>query len=54
MDRLFPGKKGYIRFRGELWQATADNIIEKDEKVYIIKKDGSVLKVESLRENTKD
>lgn len=54
VDRLFPGKKGYIRFRGELWQATADNIIEKDEKVRIIKKEGSVLMVKSLRENTKD
>ncbi len=54
LDRLSPEKKGYIRFRGELWQATADTIIEKDETVRIIKRDGSILKVEPFRESTKD
>ncbi|MFO8078245.1 MAG: nodulation protein NfeD [Thermoplasmatota archaeon] len=53
LDRLSPEKKGYIRFRGELWQATADTIIEKDEPVRIINKEGSLLKVEPFRKTTK-
>ncbi len=53
IDDISPEKKGYIRFHGELWQATADQAIEKGEKVTIIKKEGSVLKIKPSGDSTK-
>jgi len=46
VDRITPEKSGYIRFKGELWQATSNKIIEPNTKVIIIEKDESTLKVE--------
>jgi len=53
VDNLSSDKTGYIRFRGELWQATANQSIPTGEKVEIIEKDGSILKVKPLEETTK-
>lgn len=43
LDRLDPG--GYVLFKGEYWQAEADETVDKGEKVMIVAKDGSKLLV---------
>jgi len=45
VDRITPDKPGYIRFKGELWQATSDTTIEPNTKVIVIEKEESTLKV---------
>lgn len=45
IDRIEPGKTGYVRFKGALWQATSDTTIEANTKVEIIGKDETILKV---------
>ena len=45
IDRITPDKPGYVRFKGEYWQATSDMIIETNSKVIIVGKDESTLKV---------
>ena len=53
IDRLLPGKKGFIRFKGEYWQAKSDTIIEPNTKVIIVDKDETTLIVKPLDEHTK-
>jgi membrane-bound serine protease (ClpP class) len=43
LDRLDPA--GYVLFQGEYWRAEAEVAVEKGEKVVVVAKDGSVLKV---------
>jgi len=45
IDRIEPGRVGYVRFKGELWQATADTAIEANTKVEIIGKDETILRI---------
>ena len=45
IDRITPDTHGYVRFKGEYWQATSDTIIEPNTKVIIIEKDESTLVV---------
>ena len=45
IDRITPDKPGYVRFKGEYWQATSDMTIETNSKVIIVGKDESTLKV---------
>jgi len=45
VDMITPYKPGYVRFKGELWQATADTTISPNTKVVILEKDESTLKV---------
>jgi membrane-bound serine protease (ClpP class) len=45
VDIITPYKSGYVRFKGELWQATSDSTIPPNTKVKIIEKDESTLKV---------
>jgi len=45
VDRITPDNSGYIRFKGELWEAVSDFTIEPKTKVIIIEKDESILKV---------
>lgn len=45
VDRITPEKPGYVRFKGELWQATSDVIIEANKKVIVTEKDESILKI---------
>ncbi len=47
LDKISPDKNGYVRFKGEYWQASADETIEENKKVLIVDKDGSILKVKS-------
>ncbi len=52
VDDISPYKLGYVRFKGELWQAKSDELIRSNTKVIIIDKDESTLivKPEKLRE----
>jgi membrane-bound serine protease (ClpP class) len=43
LDRLDP--KGYVLFQGEYWRAEAEETVETGEKVVIVAKDGTLLKV---------
>ena len=45
IDKISPGKLGYVRFKGEYWQATSDTEIQPNTKVVIVGKDESTLKV---------
>lgn len=45
VDGLRAGEKGYVRHRGELWQATADQDLPADAKVFIQAVDGISLRV---------
>jgi membrane-bound serine protease (ClpP class) len=45
IDRISPDKTGYVRFKGELWHAKSDMIIEPNKKVIILQKEESTLKV---------
>jgi membrane-bound serine protease (ClpP class) len=53
IDAIGPGKKGYVRFRGELWNAKAESFIPVGTKVTIDKKDGSVLTVHPVEKDEK-
>ena len=48
--RIEPGTDGYIIHRGQYWKARSDEVLEKDEKVMIVGKDGVLLTVERPRE----
>jgi membrane-bound serine protease (ClpP class) len=43
IDRITPEESGYVRFKGEYWQAKADTTIEPGTKVMITAKDESTL-----------
>ena len=45
VDKITPEKSGYVRFKGELWKAKSDFIIEPKTKVIIIEKDETTLKI---------
>ena len=43
IDKITPDKPGYVRFKGEYWQARSDTIIEPNTKVIVIDRDESIL-----------
>ena len=43
IDRITPEKPGYVRFKGEYWEARSDTIIEPNTKVTIVDKDETTL-----------
>jgi membrane-bound serine protease (ClpP class) len=43
IDRITPGTLGYVRFKGEYWQAKSNMTIEPNTKVVVLKKEESVL-----------
>jgi membrane-bound serine protease (ClpP class) len=45
VDKITPEKTGYVRFKGELWEAKSNFIIEPKKKVIIVEKDETTLKV---------
>jgi membrane-bound serine protease (ClpP class) len=49
VDHFEPGKVGYVRFKGELWQAISDTQIEANTKVLVVGKDESTLKIKPLK-----
>ena len=45
IDKITPDTPGYVRFKGEYWQAKADTVIEPGTKVLIVAKEESTLVV---------
>ena len=43
IDEIAPEKPGYVRFKGEYWQAKSEEIIKPNTKVIIVDKDESIL-----------
>lgn len=43
IDQITPEKPGYVRFKGEYWQAKSEEIIKPNTKVVIVDKDESIL-----------
>jgi membrane-bound serine protease (ClpP class) len=43
IEQITPEKNGFIRYKGEYWQAKSDTVIEKNTKVVIIDKDETTL-----------
>jgi len=48
IERISPGKNGFVRFKGEYWQAKSDSVIETNTKVEIVDKDETTLLVKPL------
>jgi membrane-bound serine protease (ClpP class) len=48
IERITPEKTGFIRFKGEYWQAKSDTVIETNTKVIIVDKDETTLIVKPL------
>jgi membrane-bound serine protease (ClpP class) len=48
IEQIRPDKPGFVRFKGEYWQAKADMVIETNTKVVIIEKDETTLIVKPL------
>ncbi len=44
-EPIGPGKRGHVRYDGELWRAVSEEEIKEEEEVYILKRDGTVLTV---------
>jgi len=48
IERITPEKPGFVRYKGEYWQAKSDSVIETNTKVEIIEKDETILIVKPL------
>jgi len=48
IERITPEKTGFVRFKGEYWQAKSNTVIETNTKVVIVDKDETTLIVKPL------
>jgi membrane-bound serine protease (ClpP class) len=48
IEQLSPTKTGFVRFKGEYWQAKSDTVIEINTKVVIVDKDETILIVKPM------
>jgi membrane-bound serine protease (ClpP class) len=48
IEQISPDKPGFVRFKGEYWQAKSDMVIETNTKVVIVDKDETILIVKPL------
>ena len=48
IEQISPTKLGFVRLKGEYWQAKSDTVIEKNMKVIIVDKDETTLIVKPL------
>jgi len=48
IEQIRPDRPGFVRFKGEYWQAKADTVIETNTKVIIVDKDETTLIVKPL------
>lgn len=48
IERISPNKTGFVRFKGEYWQAKSNTVIETNTKVVIVDKDETTLIVKPL------
>ncbi len=52
VDRIEPGKRGFVIIEGEYWEAISDEVIEPGEEVEVIERQGLILKVKKRRSAT--
>ena len=52
LEPIGNGQTGYVLHRGQHWKARSSDIIEKDDKVTILEKDGVVLVVKKLKDES--
>ncbi len=52
IDRIEPGKKGFVVIEGEYWEAISDEVIEPGEEIEVVERQGLVLKVRKRRSAT--
>lgn len=48
IEKITPEKPGFVRFKGEYWQAKSEMVIEPNMKVVIVDKDETTLIVKPL------
>jgi membrane-bound serine protease (ClpP class) len=48
IEQIAPNKPGFVRFKGEYWQAKSDTEIETNTKVVIVDKEETTLIVKPL------
>jgi membrane-bound serine protease (ClpP class) len=48
IEQITPTKPGFVRLKGEYWQAKSDTVIETNTKVVIVEKDETTLIVKPL------
>jgi len=48
IEQISPSKPGFVRFKGEYWQAKSDTVIQTNTKVVIVEKDETTLIVKPL------
>jgi membrane-bound serine protease (ClpP class) len=48
IEKITPEKNGFVRYKGEYWQAKSDTVIETNTKVVIVDKDETTLIVKPL------
>jgi len=53
VDEISPYRNGYVRYKGELWQAKSNTLILPNTKVIIVEKDESILTVEPEKTKVK-
>ena len=53
IDRISSEGTGYVRFKGEYWQAKSDEVIEPNTKVVIVDKDDEILIVKPMEKSSK-
>lgn len=51
IEDIEDGKMGFVRFKGEYWQARAEGNIKAETKALVIKKDGPRLIIKPIKEN---
>ncbi len=49
-DNISPENPGYVKFKGEYWKATSEEIVGKDTKVIIVDREDSTLKVKPKKD----
>ncbi len=45
LDRIEPGKTGFVIVNGEYWKAKSDEVIEPGDEIVVVGKEGRILKV---------
>jgi len=49
IDRIEPGKRGFVVVEGEYWEAISDEVIEPGEEIEVVERRGLLLKVRKRR-----
>lgn len=50
IDRIEPGRPGFVIVEGEYWKAVSDEVIERGDEIIVVGKEGAILRVRKARE----